>query len=144
VPFVPVHAPVQPPNAEPAAALAVRTTVDPLLNCDEHVGGQLIALGWLVTVPEPAPEIATVAGKVTALNDAEISSIEFIVTVHVVPVPPHAPPQPANVEPVAGVSVSVTCVPGLKFAEQVEVQLIPAGELVTVEAPALLRLSSNS
>jgi hypothetical protein len=34
-----------------------------------------------------------------------------------------------------GVAVSVTCVPWLNWAEQVEPQLMPEGELVTVPAP---------
>lgn len=45
--------------------------------------------------------------------------------------------QPPKVEPVAGVAVKVTVVPIGKVAEQptLEVQLIPAGELVTVPIP---------
>jgi hypothetical protein len=54
-----------------------------------------------------------------------------------VPVPLHpAPLQPAKLKPLAGVAVSVTCVPLLKLAAQVAPQLIPEGELVTV--PLLL------
>ena len=45
------------------------------------------------------------------------------------------PLQPAKVEPEAGVAVRVTTVPLLKFEEQVEPQLMPAGELVTVPLP---------
>jgi hypothetical protein len=46
-----------------------------------------------------------------------------------------APLQPLNVEPAAGVAVSVTIVPSLKDAEQVAPQLIPAGALVTEPDP---------
>jgi hypothetical protein len=41
-----------------------------------------------------------------------------------------------NVDPAAAAAVSVTDAPPLKDAEQVEPQLIPAGELVTVPDPA--------
>ena len=58
----------------------------------------------------------------------------FIVTTQA-PVPLHAPPQPVNFEPLAGVAVNVTCVPGVKAALQVEPQLIPEGELATVPLP---------
>ena len=49
-----------------------------------------------------------------------------------VPVPLHAPPQPWNIQPLAGVAVRVTGVPELKLALQVELQSIPTGELVTL------------
>jgi hypothetical protein len=47
------------------------------------------------------------------MNNAFAARSEFIVTVHVrdVPEPEQSPPQPANVDPRAGVSVSITCVP---------------------------------
>jgi len=53
-----------------------------------------------------------------------------------VAVPVQAPDQPAKALLVPGVSLSVTCVFWLKLAEQVVGQLIPAGVLVTVPAPA--------
>jgi hypothetical protein len=59
---------------------------------------------------------------------------ELIVTVQV-PVPLHAPLQPANVEPDAAAGVRVTAVPDVYVALQVVPQLMPAGELVTVPAP---------
>jgi len=58
------------------------------------------------------------------------------VTVHV-PMPAQPPPlQPPKVEPAAGAAVSVTAVPLAKLAAQVGPQLMPAGLLVTVPAPA--------
>ena len=51
-----------------------------------------------------------------------------------VPVPWHAPDQPANEAPLAAVAVSVTAVPAAKDAVQVGAQLMPAGLLVTVPA----------
>ena len=46
-----------------------------------------------------------------------------------------APDQPANEEPGAAVAVRLTSVPLGKSYEQIEPQLIPAGELVTVPDP---------
>src|SRR5437762_1471114 len=66
-----------------------------------------------------------------AVADLAASSV----TMHV-PVPEQpAPDQPANLEPDAGVAVSVTTVPVSYTAEQVEPQLIPAGELETEPLP---------
>jgi hypothetical protein len=56
------------------------------------------------------------------------------VTAHV-PVPEHAPLQPANLEPAAAVAVSVTEVPGVTDSVHAEPQLIPAGVLLTVPMP---------
>lgn len=51
-------------------------------------------------------------------------------------VPVHPPPnQPLNTEPLAGVAVSVTSVPGATLMEHDVPQLMPAGELVTVPLP---------
>ena len=60
--------------------------------------------------------------------------MSFIVTTQG-PVPLHAPPQPVNVVPAAGVAVSVTVLPLAKLALQVPPQLIPAGLLMTVPVP---------
>jgi hypothetical protein len=46
-----------------------------------------------------------------------------------------SPLQPVKTEFAFGVAVSVTEVPAVKFPEQVEVQLIPDGELVTAPPP---------
>jgi hypothetical protein len=74
-------------------------------------------------------------GGGTVLKVAITLAAAFIVTWHV-PVPEQpAPDQPAKPEPVAAVAVKVTCVPFVKSCEQVEPQLIPAGELVTVPDP---------
>jgi hypothetical protein len=51
------------------------------------------------------------------------------------PVPEHAPPQPAKLEPAAGVAVSVTVAPLSNEAEHVEPHSIPAGLLTTVPEP---------
>jgi hypothetical protein len=131
---VPPHEPLQPTNVEPAAGVAVSVTVVPLLKFALHVGLQLIPLGTLVTVPVPVPFVETVSGNVESANDAVTDSADVIVTTQL-PVPLHAPLQPANTDPLAGTSVSVTTVPLAKFVEQVCVQLIPTGLLVTVPVP---------
>jgi hypothetical protein len=64
-------------------------------------------------------------------------SSEFIVT-RQVPLPVQAPPQPLKVAPPVGVAVSITGVPLAKFTVQMDPQLIPAGELVTVPLPDTL------
>ena len=69
------------------------------------------------------------------LNVAVTLMLELRVTLQL-PVPEHPPPlQPANVEPEDGVAVNVTTVPLEYDLEQVEPQLMPEGELVTVPVP---------
>src|SRR4051812_20610219 len=73
-----------------------------------------------------------------------------VIVVTQAPAPLHAPPQPENVEPLAGVAVNVTSVPGAKVVLHVVGQLIPAGVLVTIPLPvsvtdnAIPALTSNT
>jgi phage tail protein X len=129
----PVQAPLQPANVEPVAAPAVRVTTVPLLKFAEHVLGQLIPDGLLVTLPEPVPANVTVSGK-TGLKVAVTDSAALMTTEHA-PVPVQAPLQPAKAEPVVALAVSVTVTPTPKFAVQVLGQVIPAGLLVTLPLP---------
>lgn len=78
------------------------------------------------------------------LNVAVTERAAVIDTVHV-EVPVHAPPQPANVEPLAAAAVSVTDVPLAKLVVQVVPQLMPDGEDVTVPVPVpiFVTLSAN-
>jgi hypothetical protein len=69
------------------------------------------------------------------LNVAVVLRLEFMVTVHVVDVPEHAPDQPANVEVEPGVAVRVTDVPALKVE--------PVGLPVTVPLPVPLFAAVN-
>ena len=134
---VPLHAPDQPANVDPAAGMAVRVTELPVAKFAEHVCPQSIPAGLLVTVPDPVPEFVTVScagGAVAVLNPADTKVLPAMVTLHA-PVPLQAPPQPVNVMPDAAVAVRVKAVPAEKVAEQVCPQLMPAGELVMVPLP---------
>src|SRR5271154_3228463 len=133
---VPVHAPLQPANTEPSAADCDSVTCVPLAKFALHVGLQLIPAGALVTVPVPVPASVTVNAKLLVPPPKVAVTVVAAVTVMVqLPVPSHGALQPVNVDPVAGAAVKVTAVPLAKFAVQVGLQLIPAGELVTVPVP---------
>ena len=60
------------------------------------------------------------------------------------PVPLHAPLQPVNVEPAAGVAVRVTAVPLVTDSTQSAPQLMPGPETVPVPAPALVTVRCRS
>jgi hypothetical protein len=68
------------------------------------------------------------------LNVAVTVLSASIVTWHAA-APEQSPDQPVNVEPEAGLAVSVTWVPGWNCAEQVEPQFTPDGLDVTVPLP---------
>ena len=51
------------------------------------------------------------------------------------PVPEHPPPQPANELPLFGVAVKITELPASEVYEQVDPQLMPEGEPVTIPEP---------
>jgi hypothetical protein len=129
----------------------------------DEIGGRLVvgAIEQLVALPGPA--LMMVAKAVAAdptcterlsgntaelrlaellvllpwVNEALTDIADVIVTTHA-PVPVQAPPQPAKLEPFVGVAVSVTRLPESKTAsqnEELELQLMPGGELVTVPVP---------
>jgi hypothetical protein len=90
-----------------------------------------------VTVPLPVPAFVTarvyVAGVLKVKVAVTLVAILTVITQVLVPL--HAPPQPANVEPLAGVAVSVMLVPAVSVALQVLPQLIPPVLEVTVPVP---------
>jgi hypothetical protein len=103
-----------------------------------HVPGQLIPLGLLVTVPLPEPATTTVSGGVLGgLKVAVTNWLAFSVMEQTPLLGQPAPLQPANVEPVVGVAISVTCLLLAKLPEHVPTpgQLIPLGLLLTVPVP---------
>jgi hypothetical protein len=77
---------------------------------------------------------------VEAVNVAVTLRSALIVTVQP-PVPVHAPDQPAKVDPAAGVAIMPTVAPEVKSAAQVDPQLMPDGELVTVPDPLPARVT---
>ena len=60
---VPLHAPLQPVKMLPVVGVAVRVTFVPLANDALQVEPQLMPAGVLLTVPVPAPVLATVRTK---------------------------------------------------------------------------------
>src|SRR4051812_8883651 len=89
--------------------------------------------GMDMTSPDPSPASTTIT---------EFSSAKFAVTVVAAStvtvhasLPPHAPVQPANVEPLSAVAVSVTIVPDGNCSLHVAPQSMPAGVDVTVPVP---------
>src|SRR5258708_2207560 len=88
-------------------------------------------------LPVPSPATPTLSVYWVCVNVAVTLCAVFMVTTQL-PAPLQAPPQPPKSQLLAGVAVSVTCVPGAKLALHVDPQLIPAGELVTVPLPVTL------
>jgi hypothetical protein len=107
---VPLQAPLQPVNVEPAAAVAVSVTTAPSLNDAEHVAPQSIPVGVLVTEPDPPPLLVAVSVCVTTANVAVTAWSLVIVTVHE-PLPVQGPLHPVKVDPDAGVAARVTFAP---------------------------------
>jgi hypothetical protein len=107
---VPEHPPLQPSNFEPDAGVAASVTTVPTEYGSEQSEPQLIPAGLLETVPAPPPALATVNVTGSKLKLAVTVDALLAVTVHE-PVPEHAPVQPSNFEPVAGVAANVTDVP---------------------------------
>jgi hypothetical protein len=96
----------------------------------------------LVTVPVPVPARLTV--NTGPLKFAVTRWLALSVTLQVGLLPVHGPLHPANDEFGPGVSVSVTWVPAVKLALQVDPQLIPGGLLVTVPVPVPPRVTLNT
>ena len=110
---VPLHAPLQPEKVEPEAAVGVSVTEVPWGKVALHIAPQLIPAGLLMTEPLPVPERPTVSicGAVAVEANVAVTAVAALIVTTQEPVPRHAPLQPENVEPEAGVAVSVTAVP---------------------------------
>ncbi len=109
---VPEHAPDHPANVEPVFGAAVSATTVPAAKLRQPEPHEVPA-GDGLTVPLPVPDVVMVRVGLTVtvrLNAAVTAWLAFIVTVQL-PVPEHAPDQPANVDPAFGVAISVTTVP---------------------------------
>lgn len=133
---VPVHAPLQPAKVEPLAAAAVRVTDAPDAKFALQLLPQFTPDGDEVTVPVPVPALVTVAANVDEVLNVAVTARAAVIDTVQPPVPEHAPPQPANVEPLAAEAVSVTDVPLAKLALQVLPQSTPEGDDATVPVPA--------
>jgi hypothetical protein len=128
------ESPNHPENLDPTAATGVRVTTCPLLKLATHVPPQLIPEGLEVTVPLPLPVLVNVRLNCwVVLNVAVQLLLAFIVTEP--SLQSELPLQPAKVEPLAGLAVSVTTCPLVKLALHVAPQLIPEGLEVTVPLP---------
>src|SRR5438067_6003816 len=128
-PPVPVQAPPQPSNRDPAAAAGARVTLAPSLNVAEQAPPQSIPAGWDETVPLPVAVRMTVKACCVggmAANVAKTCVSPCMVTVQP-PGPLQAPPQPSKRKPLAGLAMSETEVPWSNDAAQICPQLIPAG-----------------
>ena len=99
----------------------------------EHVVPQAIPAGALETVP-PVDFVTVSVCFVGRLNVAMTVRAWLIVTTQL-PVPVHAPDQPANTDPTAGVAVSVTTVPVENDALHPGLQAMPEGLDVTAPDP---------
>jgi hypothetical protein len=132
---VPVHAPLQPLNVLPDAACALNVTAVPLLKLEEQVLPQLMPLGLLLIVPLPVPAVVVVSTKVLVLLEEKLADTDWaalIVTVQLLALPVHAPPQPPKLCPLAACSVRVTTVPAVYEDEQALAQEMPPGVLLIV------------
>jgi hypothetical protein len=107
--------PLQPAKTEPVDGVAVSVTS--VLTSNEtgpQAPPQSMPAGLLLTVPLPAPVLFTASGTVVGANVAvRVAGEVPMLTVQgfVVPLRQPLPPlplQPVNVEPEAGVTVSVT------------------------------------
>src|SRR5207249_4073633 len=135
--------PLQPVKIEPLAGVAVSVTKVPLSNEAEQVAPQLIPAGFEVTVPLPVPALLTARVTLCSVKVAVTVVAAFKVTEQL-PLPVQPPPfQPAKVEPLAGVAVSVTKVPLSNEAEQAAPQSIPGGLEVTVPLPVPSRTTER-
>jgi hypothetical protein len=134
---LPRHAPLQAEKALPVPGVSLSVTSLFCGKLAEHVVGQLIPAGVLVTVPVPVPAKVTdmVTDVVTAAEKVAVTESAALRVTLQAALPVHAPLQPEKALLVPGVSVRVTWLFCGKLAEHVVGQLIPAGVLVTVPFP---------
>jgi hypothetical protein len=144
---LPLQAPLQPANTEPAPAVAVSATDVPDAKLALQAVLHVSPAGALVTVPVPLPETVTPSGNVVAVANANVAVIVVAlvaVTVHA-PVPEQPPPdQPENTEPPAAVAVRTTELPDGNVAEHVVPHVIRAGALVTLPLPRPARTTVSA
>lgn len=96
---VPVQAPDQPVNVDPAVAAAVKVTLLFRLKLAAQVTPQLMPAGELVMVPVPVPVRVMVNATGAGTKVAVTAFAALMVTEQVLAVPAQAPDQPLNVDP---------------------------------------------
>jgi hypothetical protein len=137
-------APLQPAKVEPAAGFAVRVTGVPAEYVAKQVLPHWMPAGLLTMLPATSPALLTAIDLVAAVNAAATATRALPAMVQG-PVPAQPPPfQPVNVEPAAGVALSVTGVPAGYDAVQSLPHRMPAGELAMVPAPTPTLLTATS
>jgi hypothetical protein len=101
---------------------------------------QLTPVGVEVTVPLPVPLFATLRAYVAGGLSAKVAVTLFAAstTRGQGPVPVHAPLQPVNVAPAAGVAERATLVPAAYASLQSVPQSTPGGLEATVPLPVPL------
>jgi len=109
---LPEHAPLQPTNTDPAAAVGVSATLESASKLAKQALPQSMPEGLLVTAPEPVPSLVTESVRVkelkvvVTLRDAFMTSVQGAI-------PEQPPPlQPTNSDPIEGVAVRVIASPG--------------------------------
>src|SRR5213079_2985666 len=132
-PAVPAHAPLQPENVAPAAAVAVSVTAVPGANAATHVAPQLIPAGLLLTLPGPAVATDSVKPCCTKVAVTVVSAPSVTTQGPASEQPP--PLQPAKTEPGSAFAVSVTVAPVEYWAAQVTGQPIAPSVLLIVPLP---------
>lgn len=107
----------------------------PVAKFAAHVEPQEITAGLDVTVPVPVFRLVRVTVSVETAVKVAVTLFALVIERMQLPVPVHAPDQPAKADPAAAAAVSVTDVPLVKDAEHVLPQEMPAGLEVTVPEP---------
>ena len=92
-------------------------------------------LGTEIIVPAPVPLLLTMSLRFSRANVAVTFLTALMFTMHVNPLPAHAPLQPVNTEKVSEVAVSATDVSNKYPSEQSVPQLIPGKSEETAPDP---------
>ena len=107
---VPLHAPDQPAKDDRASGVAVSVTCVPMANVARHVLPQLIPAGEDVTIPPPAPVLATF-NPCSRTSKLAVTDLAASTVTTQPPEPLHDPDQPVKVDVASAVGVRVTTVP---------------------------------